>query len=310
VLRDHFGPQVVGQEVESVEDVRAHLSRFRGHPMARAGLEAAVWDVLAQAAGKSLSVYLHGGRYDAPAKAAVPVGVSIGIQPSIEDTFGIIDKRLGEGYRRIKLKIKPGWDIDLVAAVRKRYPDILLMVDANSAYSLDDAERLARLDPYDLLMLEQPLWYDDIWQHSKLQPQLQSPICLDESIHTARDAEFAFEVGACRIINVKPGRVSGFYEGRAIQEVCLANSAPAWIGGMLETGVGRAGNLAIASLPGFTLPGDISATNRYWEHDITEHFTLNPDSTITVPTGPGLGVQMDMDRLAAVTTAREVITSA
>jgi O-succinylbenzoate synthase len=308
ILRDHFAPQVVGQRVESVREVRALLSHFRGNPMARAGLEAAVWDVLAQAASKSLAEFLHDERYATPPRKAVPVGVSIGIQPDVEGTLAIVEKRLAEGYRRIKLKIRPGWDAEPAAAVRQHHPNVALMLDANSAYTLDDAPRLAELDPLNLLMLEQPLWYDDVWQHSKLQATLRTPICLDESIRHARDAEFALEVGACRIINVKPGRVGGLWEARAVHDVCLARGAPAWVGGMLETGVGRAANLALASLPGFTLPGDISATNRYWEHDITAHFSLNADSTMTVPGEPGLGVEIDFDRLAAVTTARETIT--
>lgn len=308
VLRDHFAPQVVGQRIKSAADVRARLGGFRGHPLARASLEAAVWDLLAQAAGMSLAEYLHAGRcYPVPSRKAVKVGVSIGIQPSVAETLAIVEKRLAEGYTRIKLKIKPGWDLEPASAVRERYPDTLLMLDANSAYTLADAPRLAALDALNLLMLEQPLWHDDIWQHSKLQPQLKTPICLDESILHARDAAFALEVGACKIINVKPARVSGMWEAREVHDVCLSQSAPAWVGGMLETGVGRAANLAVAALPGFTLPGDISATNRYWAHDITEHFALNPDGTITVPTGPGLGVAMDLDRLAAVTTRQETI---
>ncbi len=309
VLRDHFAPQIVGQRVESVADVRARLGKFRGHPMARAGLEAAVWDVLAQAVGQSLAAYLHDGRYPTPPRKTVQVGVSIGIQPGVEATLAIVEKRLAEGYRRVKLKIRPGWDLEPASAVRSRYADILLMLDANSAYTLDDAAHLARLDPLNLLMLEQPLWEDDIWQHSKLQPLLKSPICLDESILHARDAAFALEVGACKIINVKPARVGGMWEAREVHDVCMAQGAPAWVGGMLETGVGRAANLAVAALPGFTLPGDISATNRYWEHDITAHFALNPDGTITVPTGPGLGVAMDFERLAAVTTAKSTISA-
>ncbi|MBN1285894.1 MAG: o-succinylbenzoate synthase [Anaerolineae bacterium] len=307
ILRDHFGPRVVGQKIESVEEVRALLGVYRGNPMARAAVEGAVWDLLAQAAGQPLADYLHAGRYAEPRRKAVKVGVSIGIQESIAATLAIIEKRLAEGYPRIKLKIKPGWDVQLAEAVRARYPDISLMLDANSAYKLDDAARLAELDRFNLLMLEQPLWEDDIWCHSKLQPQIKSSICLDESIHTARDAAFALEVGACRIINVKPGRVGGFYEGRAIHDVCLKASAPAWVGGMLETGIGRAGNLAMASLPGFTLPGDISATSRYWEHDITGHYTLNTDGTIDVPDKPGLGAVIDHDRLEAVTTMRAAV---
>lgn len=308
ILRDHFGPSLIGRDIDSIKDLRRLLHVYRGNPMARAALEGAAWDLLAQAAGQSLADFLHAGRYDKARRKAVLVGVSIGIQESIEATLAVIEKRLGEGYSRIKLKIKPGWDLELAETVRARYPDISLMLDANSAYTLDDAAHLARLDPLNLLMLEQPLWEDDIWYHSKLQPQLKTPVCLDESIGNARDAAFALEVDACKIINMKPGRVGGFYEGRTIHDVCLEANAPAWVGGMLETGIGRAGNLAIASLPGFTLPGDISATSRYWAHDITEHHTLNPDGTIDVPDKPGLGVEIDYDRLKAVTTATETVT--
>ncbi len=307
MLRDHFGPLLLGREIASIEALRRLFRRYRGNPMARAGLEGAVWDLLAQADGLPLADYLHAGRYATPRRKAVKVGVSIGIQPSIDATLAIVTKRLEEGYTRIKLKIKPGWDVAPASAVRARYPDIALMLDANSAYTLDDAAHLAALDSLRLLMLEQPLWHDDIWYHSKLQAQLQSDICLDESILHARDADFALEVGACRIINMKPGRVGGLYEGRAIHDVCVEAGAPAWVGGMLETGIGRAGNLAIASLPGFTLPGDISATDRYWEHDITEHHTLNADGTIDVPDKAGLGVAIDHDRLAAVTVAEETL---
>ncbi len=308
VLRDHFGPLVTGQTVASIAELDAILNRYRGHPMARAGLVSAIWDVLAQAAGLPLADYIHEGHYTEPRREQVRVGVSIGIQPTIEDTCAIIEKRLEEGYTRIKLKIEPGWDVDLAAAVHAEYPDIDLMLDANSAYTLEDAPRLKQLDEFDLMMLEQPLWHDDIWFHSKLQPQLETPLCLDESIHHARDAAFALEIGACQIINIKPGRVGGLCEARHIHDICLEKDRPAWVGGMLETGIGRAANLALASLPGFTLPGDISATNRYWEHDITEHFTLNPDGTINVPDdAPGLSVEIDHERMAQVTSVTETI---
>jgi O-succinylbenzoate synthase len=233
-------------------------------------------------------------------KGHAVVGVSIGIQESIEKTLEIITKRLEQGYGRIKLKIEPGWDVDLARAVRAAYPDITLMLDANSAYTLADANHLKQLDDFDLLMLEQPLGYNDIYQHSKLQPRLQSLICLDESIHSADDARLAIEIGACRIINLKPARVGGFTESLELYRFCVENNVPLWVGGLLETGVGRAANLAFASLPGVTLPSDISATDRYYNPDLTEPpFTLGADSTIAIPAGPGIGVEVQRDRLEA-----------
>ncbi|MBO9310584.1 MAG: o-succinylbenzoate synthase, partial [Chloroflexi bacterium] len=235
----------------------------------------------------------------------VSVGVSIGIQPSIDATLAIIEKRLREGYRRIKLKIKPGWDVELLRAVRSAYPDLPLMADANSAYTLEEAPRLKQLDDLNLLMLEQPLGHSDIYQHSKLQAQLRTPICLDESIHNADDVRMMLLLGAGKIVNLKPGRVGGLVESLKIHELCRSEGVPLWIGGMLETGVGRAANLALASLAGVTLPSDISATNRYYEPDLTEEiFTLNAeDSTIDVPKGVGLGVRVNRERLAAAEAA-------
>ncbi|HYO89894.1 MAG TPA: o-succinylbenzoate synthase, partial [Candidatus Limnocylindrales bacterium] len=213
-------------------------------------------------------------------------------------TLAVIGKRLGEGYARIKLKIEPGWDVELAAAVRERYPDILLMLDANSAYTLADAVTLKQIDAFHLLMLEQPLGYTDILQHSQLQPQLSTPICLDESIHSADDARLALQLGACRVINLKPSRVSGFSESLEIYKVCVEHNTPLWIGGMMETGIGRAANVAFASLPGVTLPCDISATSRYFARDLAEPpFELQPDSSLLAPQGPGLGVAVDENRV-------------
>jgi O-succinylbenzoate synthase len=232
----------------------------------------------------------------------VPVGVSVGIQESPEALRDVVAGFIAEGYARIKLKIKPGKDVAYVAAVRDAFPDVALMADANSAYTLADADLLRQLDAFKLIMIEQPLAHDDIYEHSLLQRQLATSICLDESIHSVADARAALDLGSCGIINIKVGRVGGLLPARAIQELCRSREVPVWCGGMLETGIGRAANLAIASLPGFTLPGDISASNRYYKQDIAAPaFSLNPDSTITVPTAPGLGVTVDRDALAAVT---------
>lgn len=300
VLREFLIPALLGKTVQSPTDVPELLSHTRGHPLAKHSLEQAVWDAWSQANGLSIA---QAFAYHLPAgnegRGVAKVGVSIGIKPTIEETIAVISKRLGEGYARIKLKIMPGWDVELARAVRAQFPDILLMLDANSAYTLADAEHLKQVDDLNLLMLEQPLGYFDIYEHSKLQPQLKTSICLDESIHSADDARLAFELGACRIINLKPSRVSGFTESLEIYKVCVENNAPLWIGGMMETGIGRAANAAFASLPGVTLPCDISATNRYFVTDLTEPpFELQPDSTLRVPTGLGLGVQVFEDRVA------------
>ena len=299
ILREFLIPALLGQTVSDATEVPALLGHTRGHPLAKHSVEMAVWDALAQANGQSLAeafaAHLPAGH---ASRGRAKVGVSIGIKPSIEETLAVIGKRLGEGYARIKLKIEPGWDVQVAAAVRERYPDILLMLDANSAYTLADADHLKQLDPYHLLMLEQPLGYTDIYQHSQLQPQMTTPICLDESIHSADDARLAFQLGACKIINLKPSRVGGYTASLEIYKVCVAHDAPLWIGGMMETGIGRAANVAFASLPGVTLPCDISATSRYYARDLTEPpFELQTDSTLLVPTGPGLGVEVHESRV-------------
>ncbi len=300
VLRDFLIPQALHQPL-SVPRLAEAGRQLRGHPLARAGLEAALWDVAAQIEGVSLARALGGAR------DRVPVGVSIGIQPSYETLIEKIDDYLSQGYRRIKIKIKPGYDLEAVKRVRAGHPDVLLQVDANSAYTLADAPLFEAMDEHRLLLIEQPLGWDDVYEHSKLQPRLRTPICLDESIHSAGHAQLAIEIGATRIINIKPGRVSGFSEAQEIHDVCRSRAIPVWCGGMLETGIGRAGNVAIASLPNFTLPGDISASDRYYVEDIVDPpFTLNPDSTISVPTGAGLGVAVNLRRLDAVTVRREV----
>jgi O-succinylbenzoate synthase len=262
--------------------------------MARAGLEGAVWDLLAQAQGMSLAAAL-GGRRD-----RVTVGVSLGIEPSLERLLDQVRWRVGEGYGRVKLKIKPGWDVEVVRAVRERWPDLPLQVDANAAYTLAHAATFQELDQFALLLIEQPLHHDDIVDHAKLQAQLQTPLCLDESIHSPAHARWALEIDACRVINIKVGRVGGLTAARRIHDLCAERGVPVWCGGMLETNVGRAANMALATLPNFALPGDISASARYYEEDVAQpDFVLNDDSTLSVPSGPGLGVRVDPERLVS-----------
>ena len=309
ILKDFLAPAVVGKKLNSVEPLVQIGERLRGHPMARAGLEAAIWDLLAQSEGLPLADYLRVGQnYSQPRRDRVNVGVSIGIQSSVDETVKNVAGYIEQGYRRIKLKIEPGWDVDVARAIRREFPDVPLMLDANSAYTLKDADYLKQLDEFNLLMIEQPLAYDDIYEHAQLQAQLSTPICLDESIHTLKHAEWAYELDACRIINIKPGRVGGLYHGRAIHDLSLTRGKPVWIGGMMETGIGRAANVALASLPGVTLPGDISASSRYYRKDITElPFVLNADSTISVPTAPGIGVTINHSQLEAYTQRKVVI---
>lgn len=299
VLAEFLVPKVIGATLTSPTEVPALLRGVRGHPLAKHGLEAAVWDAFARANEMRLADLFaaHLPEGHASSGRAV-VGVSIGIQPTVEDTLAIITKRLNQGYGRIKLKIQPGWDVELARGVRAVYPDIMLMLDANSAYTLADVDHLKQLDAFKLLMIEQPLGHDDIYEHGKLQPLLQTPICLDESILSANDLRLALELGACRILNLKPARVGGYTESLEVYRVCVEHNLPLWIGGLLETGVGRAANVAFASLPGVTLPCDISATDRYFNPDITEPpFVLGAGSTLAVPDGPGTGVEVQMARV-------------
>ncbi len=298
IIRDFIAPLLLGQDVIDAPDFQRRVDGIRGHLLAKAGVEMALWDLLGKRDGVSLKTMLGGAREN------VEVGVSIGIQESASALVRSAQEYVQQGYNRIKIKIKPGRDVADTSAVRQAFPDIRLQVDANSAYSLDSAQALAPLDDLNLLLIEQPLFEDDIWDHRKLQARFKTPICLDESIVSPRHARYALEMEACRIINIKPGRVGGLSQGVAIHDLCQAQGIPVWCGGMLETGVGRASNLALASLPGFVLPGDISASERYYQQDIThERFTLNPDSAITVPAGPGLGVTIDEQALAQFTLA-------
>lgn len=299
ILKNFLIPQVVGRAISDPTEIPVLTRSVRGNHHTKAGLEAAVWDAAAKTQHMRLADYFATFLPEGHAsRGKANVGVSIGIQPTVEDTLKIIRKRMDQGYRRIKLKIEPGWELPLAQGVRAALPDAVIMLDANSAYTLADADRLKQLDAYNLLMIEQPLGDNDIYQHSKLQPQLQTPICLDESIKSADDLRLALEIGACRILNLKPARVGGYTESLEIYRVCVEHNLPLWIGGMLETGVGRAANLAFASLPGVTMPCDISATDRYFNPDITEPpFVLNPDSTLDVPAGEGIGVEVIPERL-------------
>lgn len=309
ISRDYLIPCLLGKTLASPTDLPGLFKAVRGNHHARAGLEAAIWDVMAKANGMRLADYFACHLpADITPDDSVLVGVSIGIQETLEEQLALIQKRVNEGYRRIKLKIAPGWDVELARAVRARFPDITLMLDANSAYTLKDAEHLKQLDQFNLLMIEQPLAYDDIYEHSKLQPQLRTPICLDESIYSAHDWRIALELGAGKILNLKPTRVGGFSESLRIYQFCVETGTPLWIGGMLETGIGRAANVAFASLPGVNLPSDISATDRYFDPDITEPpFVLKEGSRLQVPKGPGIGVEVQRDRLDAASARwREV----
>lgn len=301
ILSEFMLPAAVGETVSSPAEFPALIARFRGNHHARAGLEAAVWDAFAKSNDMRLTdLFAHyaPGGHDSEGKATV--GVSIGIQASLDDTVAVVRKRLGEGYSRIKLKIKRGWDVDVARAVRAAFPDALLMLDANSDYRIADAQHLKRLDEFNLLMIEQPLSHDDIYQHGLLQAGMQTRVCLDESVKSASDLQVALQVGALRILNLKPARVGGFSESLEIYRICVDNELPLWIGGMLETGVGRAANLSFAALPAVNLPSDISATDRYYDPDITEPaFVLGADSTLAVADGYGIGVEVRRDRLEA-----------
>jgi o-succinylbenzoate synthase len=299
VLRRFFVPALAAWPTLDGGAVAQVLAPFKGHRMAKAAIEMAVLDAELRAAGRPLAREL-GATAD-----RVPCGVSVGIMDSVGELLDSVGEYLDAGYVRIKLKIEPGWDVEPVRAVRERYGDeVLLQVDANTAYSLSDARHLARLDPYGLLLIEQPLDEEDLLGHAELARIIKTPVCLDESITSARAAAQAITLAACKIINVKPGRVGGYLEARRIHDVCAAHGVPVWCGGMLESGLGRAANVALAALPGFTLPGDTSASDRYYRTDITPPFVLD-DGHLRVPTAAGIGVEPIADVLAAVTTQTE-----
>jgi o-succinylbenzoate synthase len=301
VFCDFLAPLALGGEISTPTDVPVLLSAIRGHEMAKAAMENALWDIESQRRAMPLARLLGGTARE------IPCGVSLGIQNSPEALLPIIERELAAGYQRIKIKIKPGKDLEFIAAVRKRFPAVKLMVDANSAYHLQQAAHLKEFDAYDLMMIEQPLAWDDIFDHAKLQAQMRTPICLDESIHNAHHASAAIDLKACRIINLKLGRVGGHTEARHVEEVCRNRSVPVWCGGMLETGIGRAHNIAMASLPGFVLPGDVSASQRYWQEDIIEpEVEVTARGTIDVPTQPGLGYTVRRKRIEQLTVRQQV----
>jgi len=303
ILRDYAAPRVVGRSLDGPSDVYPLTAHIRGHNMARGGLEVAVWDMAARQEGVPLWKKICGG-----ARREIPCGVSIGIQDSVEQLLEKIECELAAGYQRIKMKIKPGWDVDVVRRVRERFPTIKLMADANSAYTLADAEHLRRLDEFYLMMIEQPLSHDDIIDHAQLQSMLQTPICLDECIRTAHHAEQAIRLRACGIINIKLGRVGGFAEARRVHDVAQAAGIPVWCGGMLEAGIGRAHNVALATLPNFVLPGDVSASKRYWKRDIIQPAVeTTARGTIEIRDEPGFGYELDRDYMASITLREESV---
>jgi len=299
-IKRYLAPALLKSEVHSGRDCAALFARVRGHRMAKAGLENAVWDAEARQKQQPLWKLLGGSRRE------IACGVSIGIQDTPEQLLRKIEIELAAGYRRIKIKVKPGWDLNVLEKIRARWTDILLSVDANSAYTLDQVEHLRKFDAFKLLMIEQPLWDDEIYLHARLQKVMQTAICLDESIHHARDADFALETGACRIINVKVGRVGGFTEAKKVHDVAKRHGVPVWCGGMLESGVGRAHNIALSTLEGFRLPGDVSASKRYWKQDIIEpEVEVRADGMIGISDEPGTGYQVCEDLVQKFTVREE-----
>lgn len=302
VLVHHLLPRLFDRDLAAA-DVAMILRPVHGHHMAKAAIEMAVLDAELRSRGESF------GHFFGAVRAEVDCGVSVGIHPTIPELLETVGGYVEQGYRRIKLKIKPGWDVEPVSAVRERFGNVPLQVDANTAYQLSDAQHLAQLDPFALLLIEQPLPEEQVLAHAKLAKVVQTPICLDESITSAQAAADAIELGACRVINIKPGRVGGYLEAKKIHDLCSERGIPVWMGGMLETGIGRAGNVAMAAMPNFTLPGDTSASDRYYRRDITEPFVLH-DGRLTVPTGPGLGVSVDREFLDSITSSVAISAAA
>lgn len=300
ILREFLWPMIKGKEFGSAGEVWDLMVRVRGHNMAKAALEAAVWDAEAKQKGVPLSKLIGGVREE------IACGVSIGIKESTDELVAAVQKELAAGYQRIKIKVKPGYDLEPVRRLRQEFPRIKLMVDANSAYTLDDLTLLKQLEGFYLMMIEQPLGWDDLYSHVELQKQLETPICLDECIHTEEQARAAIELGACKIINIKLGRVGGHTVARRIHDLCEKNGIPVWCGGMLESGIGRAHNIALSTLSNFTLAGDVAASKRYWEEDIIHpEVIVSPQGTIRVPTGPGIGFEPRLDRIDKLTVRKE-----
>jgi len=300
VLRDHLWPLLRGTDFPAAAEVWDLLDSVRGHNMAKGGLEAAVWDAEAKQKGLPLWKHLGGTREE------IASGVSVGIKGSLDELVAAVKKELAAGYQRIKIKIKPEKDLEPVKRLRQEFPRMKLMVDANASYRITDLPVLKQLEPFYLMMIEQPLGWDDLYSHARLQERLQTPICLDECIHTLEQAEAAIALKACKIINIKLGRVGGYTVARKIQDLCERNGIPVWCGGMLESGIGRAHNIALSTLSNFTLPGDVAASRRYWEQDIIEpEVSVSTQGTIRVPTGPGIGYEPQLHRIEACTVKQE-----
>ncbi|HKS75346.1 MAG TPA: o-succinylbenzoate synthase [Terriglobales bacterium] len=303
-IKQYLAPVVIGKTIGSARESAALMSRVRGHRMAKAAIENALWDAEARQKQVPLWKLLGGTRRE------IQCGVSIGIQDTVEQLLEKIQTELGAGYRRIKVKVKPGWDVNVLEKIRSRWPDIVLSCDANSAYTLDEVEHLRKFDQFNLLMIEQPLWNDDIFYHARLQRELRTAICLDESIEQARDAAAAIESGACRIVNVKVGRIGGFSEAKKVHDVCHANNIPVWCGGMLESGIGRVHNIALSTLENFRLPGDVSASKRYWKEDIIEpEVEVSAQGLIAISDAPGTGYRIREDLIKKLTVREETIRS-
>ena len=300
MLEDFLIPLVKGKEIEHPDKINDLFASIRKNNMAKSTLEGAVWDLYAKRTNQTLASALGGD------KKKIEVGISIGIQNSVDELLALVDEYVNEGYKRIKVKIKPGWDVDVIRAIRERFPEVPLMADANSAYRLEDADLLKQLDEFNLTMIEQPLASDDIIDHATLQKQLKTPICLDESIHSLEDARKAIELGSCGIINIKIGRVGGLTESKKIHDYCESKGIPVWCGGMLESGIGRAHNVALTTLSNFIMPGDTAGSERYWDQDI-----INPEVTvengyISVPSEPGIGYEPNLDLIENFTVKKKV----
>lgn len=299
MLEDFLIPAILDKEINHPDEVSAIFAPIRKNNMAKSSIEGAVWDIYAQLTNQPLAKALGG------TKDKIEVGISIGIQNSIEELVELVDGYIKEGYKRMKIKIKPGWDVDVIRTLRETFPDTPFMADANSAYTLDDVDIFKQLDEFDLMMIEQPLASDDIIDHAKLQKEIKTPICLDESIHSVEDARKAVELGSTKIINIKIGRVGGLTEAKKIHDYCLANNVPVWCGGMLESGIGRAHNVALTTLSGFTLPGDTAGSSRYWEKDIIVPEVVVKDGYIDVPQTAGIGYEVDIEAVEAFTAAKK-----
>lgn len=299
MLEDFLIPLILNKELKHPDEVNEIFAAIRKNNMAKSTLEGAVWDIYAQQTNQSLATALGG------AKEKIEVGISIGIQKSIDDLVTLVDGYIQEGYKRMKVKIKPGWDVDVMRTLREKFPDTDIMADANSAYRLEDADLLKQLDDFDLMMIEQPLASDDIIDHAKLQQKLKTPICLDESIHSLEDARKAVELGSTKIINIKIGRVGGLTEAKKIHDYCAENGIPVWCGGMLESGIGRSHNVALTTLPNFILPGDTAGSSRYWEKDIITPEVVAENGYITVPTIAGIGYEVDREAVENYTVAQK-----